>query len=89
MEQIAHPMSFNANPVHIQYLYVLSICLLEFFIFHLAVRNLVGYVLNQNIDLQRANHISMALVLSSFGKILLFVMVIWVLLLSYYRTMEI
>jgi lipid intermediate transporter len=79
MEQISHPMSFDA-PIHVQYFYVLSICLLEFFIFHLVIRNFAGVVIGENIDLQRANHISMALVVSSFGKILLFVMVIWVLI---------
>ena len=77
MEQIGHIISTSQTPVHIQYLYVLSICILEFILFHLVIRNLTGIVLGHRLDLASANHLSMVLILSSFGKVLLIVMVIW------------
>ncbi|KAL2914482.1 sterol homeostasis protein [Polyrhizophydium stewartii] len=54
--------------LHTQYLYMLSICAFETFLLHAGVRAAVALIYNQ---------LSMSLVLSSFGKILLIVMVVW------------
>lgn len=79
MEKAHHPMVISSHglPVHLQYLYVLTICVFEFILVHFTIRNVTGIVLNQRLDLEQANHLSMALIMSSFGKILLIVMVIW------------
>ncbi|KAJ3305793.1 sterol homeostasis protein [Kappamyces sp. JEL0829] len=79
MEKIQHPLAAASKdlPVHWQYLLVLSICLMEFFLFHLTIRNVSQIVLGTRLCLADANHLSTTLVLSSFGKILLIVMVIW------------
>jgi hypothetical protein len=79
MEKIEHPLSITSNdlPVHHQYLYVLSICVMEFILFHLMLRNMAGLLFKRRLTFAEANHLSMSLVLSSFGKILLIVMVIW------------
>lgn len=80
MESSQHPLSVASQdfPIHLQYLMVLGICLLEFFIFHIVIRGMISLLIEgEEVTLAKGNHISMALVLSSFGKILLIVMVIW------------
>lgn len=62
--------------VHIQYFYMLALCSAEFLAFHIGVR-LSATLFGHGLSLKDNNHISMALILSSFGKILLLIMVIW------------
>ncbi|KAI8921536.1 Arv1 protein [Entophlyctis helioformis] len=63
--------------LHAQYIYILGICAIETFMFHLGVRLCAGIVTRGTLTRQQYNQMSMALVVSSFGKILLIVMVVW------------
>ncbi|KAI8904329.1 Arv1-like family-domain-containing protein [Gorgonomyces haynaldii] len=61
--------------LHLQYLWMLGFCTFEFLLFHLGIRLVASLLVKLSIgDL---NRLSMGLILSSFGKILLLVMVIW------------
>jgi hypothetical protein len=62
-------------PLYIQYFTMLSTCTIEFLGFHLVIRTTLDFFKKQT--LAELNRLSMALVLSSFGKLLLIVMVIW------------
>lgn len=65
----------NHLPIYIQYFAMLSTCMIEFLVFHLAIRSTLDIFKKQTRN--ELNRLSMALVLSSFGKLLLIVMVIW------------
>ncbi|CAO3587914.1 unnamed protein product [Absidia cylindrospora] len=68
---------FIHKPLYYQYLYILALCILEFVVFHCCVcLTLRVYYQNQD-KVIRYNYISMALIISSFGKMLLILMVIW------------
>jgi hypothetical protein len=70
--------SFNDDlPVHTQYLYVLTQCVSEFIAFHLSVRFGTFIVSGLKLSTIECNRLSMAIILSSFGKMILIVMVIW------------
>ncbi len=64
--------------VHIQYLYMLALCALEFFLSH-AFARLAAWAFSSAATFGKVhgNRLTMALILSSFGKILLLVMVVW------------
>ncbi|KAI8886913.1 Arv1-like protein, partial [Backusella circina FSU 941] len=75
---------FIHQPLYYQYLYILALCIFEFIVFQFSVNLVVKwYFRNQNksdrgLTLHiRYNYISMALIISSFGKMLLIFMVIW------------
>ena len=63
------------SSVQEQYLYMLALCTLEATAFHLGTRSCIHHFLN--LKLAKANMISMSLILASFGKILMFCMVVW------------
>ena len=63
------------KPLHIQYLNMLLFCLAEFVFYHASIRWIVHWI--KPVTLAQANRLSMAVILSSFGKILLLIMVIW------------
>ncbi|KAI9305093.1 Arv1-like family-domain-containing protein [Cunninghamella echinulata] len=68
---------FIQQPLYYQYLYILALCIFEFIVFHCSTcLTLKLYFFNQS-KIIRYNYISMALVISSFGKMLLILMVIW------------
>lgn len=79
MERIQHPLASKSATMSVgaQYIYVLSICFWEFGLFHITIRYISGLMIGRRLTFPEANHLSMSLVLSSFGKILLIVMVIW------------
>ena len=62
------------HPVY-GYLHVLVLCLLEFFIVHLVIRLMVFITVAKPIV--KYNYLSTALIISSFAKLLLILMVIW------------
>ncbi|OAJ43908.1 hypothetical protein BDEG_27222 [Batrachochytrium dendrobatidis JEL423] len=63
--------------LHMQYIYMLGVCTMETVCFHLGVRLAVSVLFPGRLVLKNYNELSMSLILSSFGKILLIVMVIW------------
>jgi hypothetical protein len=79
MERIQHPLTMKSvsMSIPVQYFYVLTICFWEFGLFHGVIRYIAGLMIGRPLSFQEANHLSMSLILSSFGKILLIVMVIW------------
>jgi lipid intermediate transporter len=60
---------------------MLALCSAEFIMFHVFVRFAAAAFVTRTrtrpFGVKEMNHVSMALILSSFGKILLLVMVIW------------
>ncbi|GAN06086.1 conserved hypothetical protein [Mucor ambiguus] len=72
---------FIEQPLYYQYLYILTLCIFgnprQFVVFHCCVNSVIRvYFRNQNKRI-RHNYVSMALIISSFGKMLLILMVIW------------
>ncbi|KAI8066861.1 Arv1-like family-domain-containing protein [Gongronella butleri] len=67
--------AFVQRPLYYQYIYILSLCVLEFAVFHLSICLFIRVLLRHRAI--RFNYVSMALVISSFGKMLLILMVIW------------
>ncbi|KAL1933257.1 hypothetical protein VTP01DRAFT_7347 [Rhizomucor pusillus] len=77
---------FFQQPVYYQYPYILSLCILEFSVFHASIWLIVlssGIVITKSwlvllmVPLSSYNYVSMALIVSSFGKMLLILMAIW------------
>ena len=60
-----------------QYFYILAMCMVEFLSVQWAVRTLVGIWFSQRYAIIKFNYISTALVMSSFPKLLLILMIIW------------
>ncbi|KAI8893879.1 Arv1 protein [Globomyces pollinis-pini] len=77
LDQIDEHLVYSDFPVYIQYLYVLTICVLEFLVYHGTIRLMAGVLQRKMLSLKQSNRLSMALTLSSFGKLLLIVMVVW------------
>ncbi|KAJ8658243.1 hypothetical protein O0I10_005925 [Lichtheimia ornata] len=73
--------TFVQHPLHYQYMYILTLCIIEFVAFHccvrLAIRLYLIYQQPSSPKQIRYNYVSMALIISSFGKMLLILMVIW------------
>ncbi|KAH8553867.1 Arv1-like family-domain-containing protein [Umbelopsis sp. PMI_123] len=70
--------TFMEQPLFYQYLYILLLCIIEFVAFHLGVHIAVRWLFRgRNSQSIRPNFITMALIVSSFGKMLLILMVIW------------
>ncbi|KAJ3275976.1 sterol homeostasis protein [Borealophlyctis nickersoniae] len=59
------------------YFYILLLCLAEFIIWHLTLRWVIWAFTRVPLSPEAYNRASMALTLSSFGKLLLLTMVIW------------
>ncbi|KAI9252821.1 Arv1 protein [Phascolomyces articulosus] len=68
--------TFAPRPLYHQYLYILALCVFEFVAFHGFIRFAIQLLLPQSKNI-RYNYVAMALVISSFGKMLLILMVIW------------
>ncbi|KAI7899425.1 Arv1-like family-domain-containing protein [Cokeromyces recurvatus] len=71
---------FTQLPLYGQYLYLLAICVFEFIIFHCCVNLIIRlyyFMKNEKSKKVKYNYVSMALIISSFGKMLLIFMVIW------------
>jgi hypothetical protein len=60
-----------------QYVKILSVCTIESFLLHAAIRWTIHYVYGSRYALIQYNYISTALILSSFAKLLLLLMIIW------------
>ncbi|CAO3682819.1 unnamed protein product [Rhizopus stolonifer] len=62
-----------------QYLYILALCIFEFVMFHCFVHLVIRLrsLWKKQEKQIRYNYVSMALIISSFGKMLLILMVIW------------
>ncbi|KAM3580287.1 sterol homeostasis protein [Umbelopsis sp. WA50703] len=70
--------TFMEQPLFYQYLYILLLCIIEFLVFHIGVHTAIRWLFRgQNSQSIRHNYIAMALIVSSFGKMLLILMVIW------------
>ena len=62
----------------IKYLYLLFLCVMESVIFHLTVRLFVACLPRaRSTAILKYNYVSMALVISGFGRLLVLLMVIW------------
>jgi hypothetical protein len=57
----------------VQYLYLLSLCFLEFSVYHIALRFIIYYLYKSN----ALDDITCAIIISSFGKLLLLCLSIW------------
>ncbi|KAL4211725.1 sterol homeostasis protein [Rhizopus azygosporus] len=69
---------FIEQPLSFQYLYILALCIMEFAMFHLVIHLIIWLsCLWKQEKRIRYNYVSMALIISSFGKMLLILMVIW------------
>ncbi|KAG2218699.1 hypothetical protein INT45_003966 [Circinella minor] len=68
--------TFAPRPLYHQYLYILALCIFEFVTFHGFIRLAIQLLLPSSKKI-RYNYVAMALVISSFGKMLLILMVIW------------
>ncbi len=73
-----HVVSSSNNFIHlaITYCYVLFSSLIELAVFHLVVRITIAFTFTQYAII-KYNYVSMALILSSFSKLLLILMIIW------------
>lgn len=72
-----HNFPYTNIPMHIQYIYILTICVLEFLALHAGVRLATSFYVGNAYAIVKYNYVSMAMILSSFGKLLLILMVIW------------
>ncbi|OBZ89490.1 Protein arv1 [Choanephora cucurbitarum] len=72
----AYGTQFIQQPLYYQYLYILTLCIIEFIAFHCCVNMMTRLYLGKQENLKH-NYVSMALIISSFGKMLLILMVIW------------
>ncbi|KAF9365155.1 sterol homeostasis protein [Mortierella sp. NVP85] len=61
----------------LQYLFILFLCILEFLSFHFGVRLIVSLWYGGRYAILKYNYITTTLIISSFGKMLLILMVIW------------
>ncbi|UZO00946.1 uncharacterized protein OCT59_012058 [Rhizophagus irregularis] len=73
----ASNIPFIEQPVFLQYLYILFLCVIEFVVFQFGVRLAVSFYIGDKYAIIKYNYIAIALIISSFGKILLILMVIW------------
>ncbi|KAI8057096.1 Arv1-like family-domain-containing protein [Syncephalis plumigaleata] len=60
-----------------QYFYLLLLCTIELVVFHLTVHCLVWLLYAKKHPIIKYNYLSMALIISSFSKLLLILMIIW------------
>ncbi|RKO94546.1 Arv1-like family-domain-containing protein [Blyttiomyces helicus] len=79
LEKHIGPSSFPRPeaPLYLQYMCMLALCAIEFTMWHLGVRMGVRILKGPGLALAEYHRISSAVVVSSFGKLLLIVMVIW------------
>ncbi|KAG2208332.1 hypothetical protein INT47_006188 [Mucor saturninus] len=68
---------FIQQPLYYQYLYILALCIFEFIVFHCCINVAIRWYFRNQEKRIRYNYVSMALIISSFGKMLLILMVIW------------
>ncbi|KAI7871284.1 Arv1-like family-domain-containing protein [Spinellus fusiger] len=73
----AYDLTFVQQPLYYQYLYILALCVFEFIVFHCCICLSVRWFCCNYEKAIRYNFVSMALIISSFGKMLLILMVIW------------
>lgn len=67
----------GVSSVFHQYMYILTISILETLVWHGAIRLVVPLAMRRRFSFEFMNRISMATTVSSFGKLLLILMVIW------------
>ncbi|KAL0092115.1 Arv1-like family-domain-containing protein [Phycomyces blakesleeanus] len=72
-----YDVNFIKQPLCYQYLYILALCIFEFIVFHCCVCMAVRWCFRGQNKPVRYNYVAMALIISSFGKMLLILMVIW------------
>ncbi|KAF9164747.1 sterol homeostasis protein [Actinomortierella ambigua] len=68
---------FAQHSLVLQYLYILFLCVIEFLSFHFGVRLIVSLWYGSRYAILKYNYITTALIISSFGKMLMMLMVIW------------
>ncbi|KAF9134400.1 sterol homeostasis protein [Mortierella sp. 14UC] len=70
-------VGFSQHALVFQYLYILFLCIIEFLAFHFGVRLIVSLWYGGRYAILKYNYITTTLIISSFGKMLLILMVIW------------
>ena len=60
-----------------QYAYILLSCVAEFLFLHMAIRATIHFLYGSKYAIIKYNYVSMALILSSFAKLLLILMIVW------------
>ncbi|KAF8923748.1 hypothetical protein BGZ58_002587, partial [Dissophora ornata] len=70
-------IGFAQHALVFQYLYILFLCIIEFLSFHFGVRLIVSLWYGGRYAILKYNYITTTLIISSFGKMLLILMVIW------------
>ncbi|ORX84679.1 hypothetical protein BCR32DRAFT_266192 [Anaeromyces robustus] len=69
----------NIPKIHVlmHYFYILLICTIELCIFHASVRFMIWLIYSRKYEIIKYNYVTIALIISSFSKLLLILMVIW------------
>ncbi|KAF9943284.1 sterol homeostasis protein [Mortierella alpina] len=70
-------VGFAQHALIFQYLYILFLCIIEFLSFHFGVRLIVSLWYGGRYAILKYNYLTTTLIISSFGKMLLILMVIW------------
>ncbi|KAL1923921.1 uncharacterized protein VTP21DRAFT_6956 [Calcarisporiella thermophila] len=70
-------LAFMQQPLYYQYVYILTLCAVEFLAYQMSVIFAVKLCMGSRYAILKYNYITMTLILSSFGKMLLILMVIW------------
>jgi len=63
--------------VLLHYLYILLVCTIELIIFHASVRFMIWLLYHRKYLIIKYNYVTIALIISSFSKLLLILMIIW------------
>ncbi|KAG4088355.1 Arv1 protein [Neocallimastix lanati (nom. inval.)] len=66
----------NIN-VLLHYIYILFVCTVELIIFHVSVRFMIWFLYHRKYEIIKYNYVTIALIISSFSKLLLILMIIW------------
>lgn len=71
-----HPTFFSLSPI-MQYGYILIYCILEHLLFHAGVQLAMRWRFRGRYAIIKYNYLSMALIISSFTKLISLLMAIW------------
>jgi len=69
----------NIPKIHVltHYFYILLVCTIELIIFHASIRFLIWLLYHRKYEIIKYNYVTIALIISSFSKLLYILMIIW------------
>ncbi|ORX42045.1 hypothetical protein BCR36DRAFT_338193, partial [Piromyces finnis] len=59
------------------YFYILFVCTIELIIFHASIRFIIWLLFHKKYEIIKYNYVTIALIISSFSKLLYILMIIW------------